>query len=237
MISYDMSKATGGMMTPAEKESARLDAVMAALDGYGPERWWRYVDCIVRVGLDDDGRYTVSGDENDPFGHECAGSAAREKLVALLLEKLPLDETERARFELAREVWGGRRLHPAIEEEFNTRRTRPTVSEAELLVRRLTRSYFRAKPSEVDDHLIGVPLEDGTAIVFGMVGRNASHEFYLGWDQSGGLWRTTSGEDWDAEGNEIIYDGFSDCARRNMSRVAEAPQVSPEMNLGYIGHY
>jgi len=235
MSSYDLGKAVGGMMTDWERRDARLEAVMKALDGHGPRRWSNCVEATVLVGFDADGRYTVSGDDTDPDGTECAGNMACEGVVATLLVALKLDDIERARFELAREVWGGRKLHPAIEEELNERRKRPTVSETEMLVKRLTARYARVKKCREAD-LRQVEIH-GTTVTFGMVGRNASHEFYLGWDTEGNLWKSASGDDYDEDGNEIEWISGEDTLRRNGWMYRPATEVQPHMDLGYIGHY
>lgn len=57
-------------------------------------------------------------------------------------------------------------------------------------------------------------VPDAEGVSFLRVGRNASHDFYLGWDSEGNMWRASFGEIWD-----YIW------------------QVEPGEDLGYIGHY
>ncbi len=108
-----------------------------------------------------------------------------------------------------------------------------TVTEARRFVCRMAKEYSRdiGDPSTVT-------LPQGTVVHFYMVGRNASHEFYVGWDDDGGLWRTSVGDDYvrDENGNEVLDDcGYPIFLEGQMEMYAK-PYDPNDPNV-YLGHY
>ena len=108
-----------------------------------------------------------------------------------------------------------------------------SVSDAKAFVVKMAKDFSRY-PLEKPDT---VKLADGTEICFYQVGRNASHEFYVGWDDNGNLWRSSVGDDYetDAEGNIIRDDtGYPVFMENQLERYAKP--YDPNSNT-YLGHY
>lgn len=90
------------------------------------------------------------------------------------------------------------------------------LAEGDPILSRVLATHMEYSDGKVEPH-----EEDG--IVFYQVGRNASHEFYLGMKE-GRLFRMSLGEDWNEEKQETFL-------AKNISEL-----TNPE-DWGYVGHY
>jgi hypothetical protein len=105
--------------------------------------------------------------------------------------------------------------------------------DAKAFVLKMAKGFSRYSPDEPDT----ATLDNGTVIQFYRVGRNASHEFYVGFDTDGGLWSSSIGDDYevDSEGNYLRDDtGYPIFMENQLKRYARP--YDPNSNT-YLGHY
>ena len=113
------------------------------------------------------------------------------------------------------------------------------VARAEKLVRKANRMYHCRPGAAGEKPQTGVANAED--VKFLCVGHNASHEFYLGWDSEGNLWRASFGPN----GNLITtpFDYVDDDGVRRVGEWEDeecewrARPVQSEEDLGYLGHY
>jgi hypothetical protein len=83
--------------------------------------------------------------------------------------------------------------------------------------------------------------KDEQGIQWAWVGRNASHEFYLGVDAEDRLWKRNFGESFDDVGYQTAQESLGD-GGVNPDEYIDAKMSEPQLignfdQVGYIGHY